>query len=86
MRKNEYDYCKTFRYKLSSAYNGLCKNSGIRLFLHALGLSALGASLFLELSVFSSIFQHGYFRAIEQNMVVLYSEIFLSGCAVLAFC
>jgi len=53
--------------------------SGLRLLFHCLGLSAMGAALFLEGLVLISIFEHGYFTGIEQNMTVLYSETILAA-------
>ena len=57
----------------------------IRFVFHSLGLSCLGGSIFLQVLVFSGIFQRGYFTAIEQNFTVLTFEIILTGFAVIYF-
>jgi hypothetical protein len=46
------------------------------------GLSILGAALFLQSLVLSGILERGYFMGIEQNLAVLYSEIFLTALAI----
>jgi len=58
------------------------KWSGLRLFFNCLGLSTLGAALFLESLILVSLFERGYFTGIEQNMAVLYSEAVLAAFAV----
>jgi hypothetical protein len=58
------------------------KNFKLRLFLHCVGLSILGAALFLQSLVLSGILERGYFMGIEQNLAVLYSEIFLTALAI----
>jgi hypothetical protein len=46
------------------------------------GLSILSAALFLQSLVLSGILERGYFMGIEQNLAVLYSEIFLTALAI----
>ena len=53
--------------------------------LHGLGLSSLGSALFLQATVFSGILQNGYFRGVEQNPMILYSEIALTAFAIAYF-
>jgi len=57
----------------------------LRFVVHGLGLSALGSALFLQSTVFTSILENGYFRGIEQNSTILYSEIALTGIAIAYF-
>ena len=52
---------------------------------HALGLCSVGSALFLQSTVFTSILQNGYFRGIENNPAILYSEIGLTGLAITYF-
>jgi hypothetical protein len=53
--------------------------------LHGLGLSSLGSALFLQATVFSGILQNGYFRGVEQNPMILSTEIALTGFAIAYF-
>jgi hypothetical protein len=57
----------------------------LRFLVHGLGLSSLGGALFLQSTVFTSILKNGYFRGIEQNHVILYSEIAVTGFAIAYF-
>ena len=57
----------------------------LRLFFHCLGLSALGAALFLQSSVFSGLIRHGYFLGIEQSFVALAFEVALTAFGVANF-
>ncbi len=57
----------------------------IRLLFHSLGLSCLGGAIFLQILVFTDIFTHGYFMAIENNPVVLTLEVGLTGFALIYF-
>ena len=58
----------------------------LTLLFHALGLGSVGSALFLQATVFLNIAQNGYFRGIENNKVVLSSEIGLTAFAVAYFC
>ena len=57
----------------------------IRLAFHGLGLSCLGGAIFLQILVFSDIFYHGYFRAVEGNPIILGLEIGLTAYAAIYF-
>jgi len=57
----------------------------LRFLIHGLGLSSLGSALLLQSTVFTSILKNGYFRGIEQNHIILYSEIALTGFAITYF-
>lgn len=46
---------------------------------HGFGLSCLAGSVMLQVLVFFDIGQRGYFFAVEQNPLILWSEILLSG-------
>ena len=46
---------------------------------HGFGLSCLAGAVILQVLVFFDIGQRGYFFAVEQNPVILWSEIVLSG-------
>jgi hypothetical protein len=60
-------------------------NKKLRLLAHGIGLSSLGSAIFLQSTVFTSILQNGYFRGVEQNPIILYSEIVLTGIAITYF-
>ena len=60
-------------------------NPKLRIVFHGLGLSCLGAALFLQATVFSGILQNGYFRGAEGNTTILVSEIAMTGFAVVYF-
>ena len=51
------------------------KHQKLRIFIHGLGFSCLGAALILQTVVFSGILQNGYFRGVEQNPAILSIEI-----------
>ena len=68
-----------------ASLNTLRMEKKLRLLFHCLGLSSLGSALFLQSTVFTSILKNGYFRAVEQNPFVLYSEVVLTGCAIAYF-
>jgi hypothetical protein len=53
--------------------------------LHGFGLSCLAGAVVLQVLVFFDIDQRGYFFAVEQNPVVLWAEIVLSGFTVAYF-
>jgi hypothetical protein len=57
----------------------------IRVLFHTLGLSCIGGAIFLQILVFADILQHGYFRAIENNPVILMLEIALTTFALIYF-
>lgn len=50
--------------------------------IHFLGLSSLASALFLQTTVFTSIAQNGYFRGVENNRLILSSEIGLTVFAI----
>jgi ABC-type uncharacterized transport system permease subunit len=56
-----------------------------RVLIHGLGLSSLGSALFLQATVFTGILQNGYFRGVEQNPAILYTEIGMTSFAVAYF-
>jgi hypothetical protein len=60
-------------------------NHTIRLLIHTLGLSCLGGAIFLQILVFSSILESGYFRAIETNSLILSFEITLTAFSAVYF-
>jgi hypothetical protein len=45
----------------------------------------VGGAIFLQMLMFTDILEQGYFRAIEQNAVILWSEIFLTVFALVYF-
>jgi len=45
---------------------------------HTVGISCLGGAVFLQCLVFSDIFQHGYFSAVEGNPGILSLEMVLT--------
>jgi hypothetical protein len=45
----------------------------------------VGGAIFLQMLMFTDILEQGYFRAIEQNAVILWSEIFLTIFALIYF-
>jgi hypothetical protein len=47
----------------------------VQAILHALGLSCLGGSIFLQILVFTNILTNGYFMAVENNPTILAFEI-----------
>lgn len=57
----------------------------LRVLIHGVGLSSLGSALFLQSTVFTSILKNGYFRGVENNPAILYSEIALTGIAITYF-
>jgi hypothetical protein len=58
------------------------KDRRLHVFFHSVGLSTLGAAIFLQGLVLGTIFLHGYFRGVEQNFFVLSSEIVLMAFAI----
>jgi len=60
-------------------------NHRAQVLFHTLGLSCLGGAIFLQLLVFTDIFQHGYFMAVENNPAVLSFEILLTAFSALYF-
>jgi hypothetical protein len=52
---------------------------------HTFGLSCIGGAIFLQILVFADILQHGYFRAIENNPIILMLEIALTAFALIYF-
>jgi hypothetical protein len=57
----------------------------MRVLFHTLGLSCLGGAIFLQILVFTDIFQHGYFMAAENNPAILIFEILLTVFALIYF-
>lgn len=53
----------------------------LQMVFHSIGLSCLGGAICLQIMVFVSILQQGYFRAIEANPTILYSELGLTAFA-----
>ena len=51
----------------------------VRIVFHSIGLSCLGGAICLQILMFLTILQHGYFKAIESNSTILYAEIALTG-------
>jgi hypothetical protein len=68
-----------------ASLNAMSVKRKLRVLVHGLGLSSLGSALFLQSIVFASILQNGYFRGIEQNHIILTSEIALTGFAIAYF-
>ena len=62
------------------------KISKQNMFFHSLGLSALGAALFLQFLVLSDILLNGYFRGVEENSAILSFELFLAAVAAIYLC
>jgi hypothetical protein len=60
-------------------------NRRIHLLFHSLGLSCVGGALFLEALVFTDIFQHGYFMAVEGNQAILTLEMALTAFSLVYF-
>jgi hypothetical protein len=60
-------------------------NSRWRMLIHGLGLASLGTAIILQSIVFLAILSNGYFRAVEQNSVVLSVEIVFTGLAAVYF-
>ena len=61
------------------------QNEHVKMLFHALGLSCLAGAVFLEVLVFVDIFFHGYFVAVENNMMILALELFLTLFTVIYF-
>jgi hypothetical protein len=57
----------------------------MRVVFHSIGLSCLGGAICLQILVFLTILQHGYFKAIETNSTILFGEIALTGFSALYF-
>jgi hypothetical protein len=57
----------------------------LRVLIHSLGLSCLGGAIFLQVLVFTDIFQHGYFTAVEKNPAILSFEMVLTFVALVYF-
>jgi hypothetical protein len=61
------------------------QNEHVKILFHALGLSCLAGAVFLEALVFIDILFHGYFVAVENNMMILVLELFLTLFTVIYF-
>jgi hypothetical protein len=57
----------------------------INVVFHGLGLSCIGGAIFLQILAFSSILYQGYFKAVENNPMILSSEIILTAFALIYF-
>jgi len=57
----------------------------LRIVIHALGLGSVGSALLLQTTVFASIAQNGFFKGIENNKIILSSEIGLTVFAIAYF-
>jgi hypothetical protein len=57
----------------------------LRFVFHSFGLACLGGAIFLQIIVFSGILSQGYFMAIEQNTIILSSEIGLTAFSAVYF-
>ena len=57
----------------------------LRYLFHSLGLSCVSGAIFLQALVFWDISQTGFFKATEQNQVILSFEIFLTIFALVYF-
>lgn len=53
-------------------------NHRIGLLIHSIGLSCLGGAIFLQILVFSNIFEQGYFKAVETSPPILTLEMALT--------
>lgn len=51
----------------------------LRFAVHILGLSCLGAMIFVQTLIFLSIFSYGYFLAVEPRPIILYLELTLTA-------
>ena len=60
-------------------------NHTIILVINSLGLSCLGGAIFLQILVFLNILVNGYFRAVETNLSILTTEMFLTVFRVVYF-
>jgi hypothetical protein len=56
-----------------------------RIFIHILGLSCIGGSVFLQMLVFSNMAMQGYFYAVEKNKLMLSLEMILTMFALIYF-
>jgi len=72
---------------LTHFFNKVKNQRKPNLVLHGLGLSSLGAALFLEILVLTGIAQHDYFVGSENNLAILALELFLTffGMAYFAY-
>ena len=59
--------------------------SSLRFLFHSLGLGCVSSAIFLQALVFWDISQNGFFRATEQNQLILSFEIFLTFFALVYF-
>lgn len=60
-------------------------NRRIYLIINSVGLSCLGAAIFLQILVFSNILTQGYFKAVESNPTILTLEMALTVFSVIYF-
>jgi hypothetical protein len=59
--------------------------SSFRFLFHSFGLGCISSAIFLQALVFWDISQNGFFRATEQNQLILSFEIFLTFFALVYF-
>jgi len=57
----------------------------LRFLFHSFGLGCVSSAIFLQALVFWDISQTGFFRATEQNQMILSFEIFLTIFALVYF-
>ena len=57
----------------------------LRFMFHSFGLGCVSSAIFLQALVFWDISQTGFFRATEQNQMILSFEVFLSIFALIYF-
>jgi hypothetical protein len=59
--------------------------SSLRFLFHSFGLGCVSSAIFLQALVFWDISQTGFFRATEQNQIILSFEIFLTFFGLIYF-
>ncbi len=57
----------------------------LRKFVHCVGFSCIGGSIFLQILVFTDIITQGYFMAVEKNSFILTVEVILTFFALIYF-
>ena len=60
-------------------------NHKIGMIVHSVGLSCLGGAIFLQIIVFTNIFEQGYFKVVETSTPVLSLEIALTAFTAVYF-
>lgn len=59
--------------------------SSLRFLFHSFGLGCVSSAIFLQALVFWDISQTGFFKATEQNQLILSFEVFLTFFAFIYF-